>query len=170
MWTCAHLALMWNMKKRKKNGCCLKNVGHINKIFHVHMLGAYVHVNILWSNMWPGGMATDDANNIEDDNDDNNTRRTIHDCLGSFAFMPNEPIMAILPHDTITKVTCDCVRLHFFICWITLLFHHANVFLSFFYQLPIWFFFSWCNVVQQIKMYGLIKEKHLTNTQLHHSN
>ena len=48
---------------------------------HVHILGAYVHdMKFLWLNLLLGGLSTDDAN------DDNNaTRWTIHDCIGSSA-------------------------------------------------------------------------------------
>ena len=33
----------------------------------------------------------DDEANNDDTNDDNDTRQTNHDCIGSLAYMPNEP-------------------------------------------------------------------------------
>ena len=50
-------------------------------------------MKILLSNLWPGGLCTDNANN----DTHNNTRRTIHDSLGSLAFMTNEA--TITKHD-----------------------------------------------------------------------
>ena len=54
----------------------------------------YIYVQnmkFLWSNLWTGGLSTDDNN--DDNNDANdNTRWTIHDCIGSLAWLPNEPI------------------------------------------------------------------------------
>ena len=49
------------------------------------------NMKFLWSNLWTGGLSTDDNN--DDDNDaHDDTRRTIHDCIGSLAWLPNEPI------------------------------------------------------------------------------
>ena len=54
-------------------------------LIHVHILGAHVqNMKFLWSNLWTEGLSTDD------DNDD--TQQTIHDCIGSLAWLPNEPI------------------------------------------------------------------------------
>ena len=52
-------------------------------------------MKFLWLNLWSGGASTDgDYNANDDDNDD--TRRTIHDCMGSLAFMPNEQRMKLI--------------------------------------------------------------------------
>ena len=44
-------------------------------------------IKFLWSNLWTGGLSTDDNNNDDNANDDANddTQRTIHDCIGSSA-------------------------------------------------------------------------------------
>ena len=40
-------------------------------------------------NLWLGELSSDDANDNDANND--NIRRTIHDNIGSLPFMPNEP-------------------------------------------------------------------------------
>ena len=39
----------------------------------------------------PGELVTDNDDNNNNNDDDNDTRQTIHDCIGSFGFAPNEP-------------------------------------------------------------------------------
>ena len=58
------------------------------------------NMKFLWSNLWTGGLSTDDDNNNDDDNYTNDdTRRTIHDCIDSLAWLPNEPIISDeMPH------------------------------------------------------------------------
>ena len=57
-------------------------------------------VKFWWSNLRPGGMSTDDAN-------DDNTGRTIHDYIASLAFMPNEPISTII---MLVSNNNNCIR------------------------------------------------------------
>ena len=53
---------------------------------HVHTLGAYVQdIKFLWSNLWTGGMSTDDNDDDANNDTNDNTRRAIHDCIGSSA-------------------------------------------------------------------------------------
>ena len=47
-------------------------------------------IESFWSNLWLGGLSTDDTN-TNDDQAGWNTWNTIHDYIGSLAVMPNEP-------------------------------------------------------------------------------
>ena len=63
----------------KKNGCHLKITGHIDQILYVHTLGANVHhaqdMKFL-SNLWLGGLSTDDANENADTDTDSGQQHT----------------------------------------------------------------------------------------------
>ena len=52
------------------------------------------NMKFLWSNLWMGGLSTDDDNDDNNNNNDANddTWWTIHDCIGSLAWLPNEPM------------------------------------------------------------------------------
>ena len=52
--------------KKKKNGCHFNNIGHIDQILNVHTLGQMCI-----------------KASTDDNADDNNTLRTIYDCIGS---------------------------------------------------------------------------------------
>ena len=59
-------------------------------IFHVHILGAYVHdMNCLCQEDCSHNMPTQTAMMMMTSG--NNTRRIIHDCIRCLVFMPNEP-------------------------------------------------------------------------------
>ena len=52
-------------------------------------------IKFLWSKLSLGELYTDDADNAnDDDTDDNTTRQTEHDCIGS---LPNEATTTKLP-------------------------------------------------------------------------
>ena len=73
-------------------------------IYLGHMCIKYVqNMKFLQSSLWPGGLSTDD-NNAE-----NNRRRTIHDCVGSLAFMPNELIKLLGAFDNKVNFTLTCL-------------------------------------------------------------
>ena len=76
---------------KKKNGCHLRNVAHIDIIFRI--LGAYVHkfVQVLWSSLWPGGLST--YNDYAND-DNGHWHMTVNSWLCKlFGIMPKEPII-----------------------------------------------------------------------------
>ena len=50
--------------------------------------GICAHMCKIW------GLSTDDTND-DDNNANDDTRRTIHDCIGSLAWLPNEPIITM---------------------------------------------------------------------------
>ena len=85
-----NMKALWIIKKtggtvvgKKKNGCHLKkNVGQIDLDFDVHVYWGYI-CTFAWYEI--------SIIKIIDDANDDNTRRTIHDCIGSLIFMPNEP-------------------------------------------------------------------------------
>ena len=75
------------IREKKKNGCHVKNIGYV--IFPLYMPGAGLCINVqnmkfLRSSLWPGLSTDDDTGQRQiPDNDDNNTRRTVHECVGS---------------------------------------------------------------------------------------
>ena len=88
---------MISQKGRKGNyeKMAVVEKGNIELIFYVHLCQGYMckcmqDMKFLWSNLWKGGLSTDDK--ADDNNDDENTQQVIHDCLVSLVFMPNEPI------------------------------------------------------------------------------
>ena len=70
------------------------NINFFLKIRKNHGACASLHARyeVPQSKLWPGGLSTDsDTNENNDANDEDKTRRTIHNCIGSLAFMPEEP-------------------------------------------------------------------------------
>ena len=65
--------------RRQSRRCDLE----ILEVSYCDILWADMHMEFLWSNLWPWGLSTDNGNNPD-------TWRTIHDCTGYLAFMPNE--------------------------------------------------------------------------------
>ena len=67
----------------------------IKNIFNVHVLvhmSKYVQdIKFQESKLRPGYLPTDNNTNVDDTNDDDNTRQIIHNYIGSLAFMSNEP-------------------------------------------------------------------------------
>ena len=68
----------------------IKNIGHINPIFHVHNVHYFQDIQSFCDQACGQEVSTEDDNNV---NNDDGTQRTIHDCKGSLAFMPNEPVV-----------------------------------------------------------------------------
>ena len=73
----------------------LKNIGYIDLIFHVHIRGIYVYV---WVRCDISMIKSEARRTVPQTmptpttiTPDDNTRWTIHDYIGSLAFMPNEP-------------------------------------------------------------------------------
>ena len=71
-------------RKKTKDGCNFKTYVMLTAYFMriiLRNICIYVQdVKFLWSNLWSGGPSAED-----------DIRRKIHDCKGSFAFMSNEP-------------------------------------------------------------------------------
>ena len=107
----------------EKNGHHFKNVSHFDQIlFHVHILRAYVPtsgrhefsiikpVAMKTVHRWWCWMTT--TTTFED-----NTRQTIHDYMGSLAFMPNEPTTV---QKKLYRISSELATMN--MCIITLLF------------------------------------------------